>query len=48
MNLLKIGAKTIEENKTSSSCQEIITFKFEMVFEWMIGEFFKIKSVFKR
>ena len=32
--------KTIEENKTSSSCQEIITFKFEMVFEWMIGEFF--------
>ena len=31
--------KTIEENKTSSSCQEIITFKFEMVFEWMIGEF---------
>ena len=44
MNLLKIGAKkSIEENKTSSSCQEIITFKFEMVFEWMIGEFFKIK-----
>ena len=42
MNLLKIGAKkTIEENKTSSSCQEIITFKFEMVFEWMIGEFFQ-------
>ena len=33
--------KTIEENKTSSSCQEIITFKFEMVFEWMIGEFFQ-------
>ena len=32
--------KTIEENKTSSSCQEIITFKFEMVFEWIIGEFF--------
>lgn len=33
--------KTIEENKTSSSCQEIITFKFEMVFECMIGEFFQ-------
>ena len=33
--------KTIEDNKTSSSCQEIITFKFEMVFEWMIGEFFQ-------
>lgn len=33
--------KTIEENKTSSSCQEIITFKFEMFFEWMIGEFFQ-------
>lgn len=33
--------KTIEENKTSSSCQEIITCKFEMVFEWMIGEFFQ-------
>lgn len=33
--------KTIEENKTSSSCQEIITFKFEMVFEWMIGDFFQ-------
>lgn len=33
--------KTIEENKTSSSSQEIITFKFEMVFEWMIGEFFQ-------
>ena len=33
--------KTIEENKTSSSCQEIITFKFEMIFEWMIGEFFQ-------
>ena len=33
--------KTIEENKTSSSCQAIITFKFEMVFEWMIGEFFQ-------
>ena len=33
--------KTIEENKTSSSCQEIVTFKFEMVFEWMIGEFFQ-------
>lgn len=33
--------KTIEENKTSSSCQEIIIFKFEMVFEWMIGEFFQ-------
>lgn len=33
--------KTIEENKTSSSCQEILTFKFEMVFEWMIGEFFQ-------
>lgn len=33
--------KTIEENKTSSSCQEIITFKFEIVFEWMIGEFFQ-------
>lgn len=33
--------KTIEENKTNSSCQEIITFKFEMVFEWMIGEFFQ-------
>ena len=33
--------KTIEENKTSSSCQEIITFKCEMVFEWMIGEFFQ-------
>lgn len=33
--------KTIEENKTSSSCQEIINFKFEMVFEWMIGEFFQ-------
>ena len=33
--------KTIEENKTSSSCQEIITFKFEMVFEWKIGEFFQ-------
>lgn len=33
--------KTIEENKTSSSRQEIITFKFEMVFEWMIGEFFQ-------
>lgn len=33
--------QAIKENKTSSSCQEIITFKFEMVFEWMIGEFFQ-------
>lgn len=33
--------KTIKENKISSSCQEIITFKFEVVFEWMIGEFFQ-------
>lgn len=31
---------TVKENKISSTCQEIITFKFEMVFEWMIGEFF--------
>lgn len=32
--------KTIKENKKISGCQEIITFKFEMIFEWMIGEFF--------
>lgn len=33
--------KTIEENKTTTMTQEIITFKFEMVFEWMIGDFFQ-------
>lgn len=40
--------KTIEENKTSSSCQEIITFKFEMVFEWMIGEFFSKSNQYSK
>lgn len=32
--------QAIKENKTTTMTQEIITFKFEMVFEWMIGEFF--------
>ena len=32
--------QAIKENKTTTITQEIITFKFEMVFEWMIGEFF--------
>ena len=32
--------QAIKENKTTIMTQEIITFKFEMVFEWMIGEFF--------
>ena len=33
--------QAIKENKTTTMTQEIITFKFEMVFEWMIGEFFQ-------
>lgn len=32
--------KIIKENKTDNIPQEIITFRFEMVYEWMIGKFF--------
>ena len=32
--------ETVKENKTTTTPQEVITFRFEMVFEWMIGEFF--------
>lgn len=35
-----ICKKIIKENKTSTTCQEIISFKFEMIYEWMIGKFF--------
>lgn len=33
--------ETVKKNKTTTTPQEVITFRFEMVFEWMLGEFFQ-------